>query len=60
VIIASGLLKPAIEGHSGAARWAQISRFRVTRRRVYVRKPGDSPVRDSVSVDIGSTDVTFS
>ena len=31
-----------------------------TRRRVYVRNPDDSPVRDSVPVDIGSTDVTFS
>jgi hypothetical protein len=29
VIIVNDLLKPAIEGHGGAGRWAQISRFRV-------------------------------
>jgi hypothetical protein len=31
-----------------------------TRRRVYVRNPDGSPVRDSVPVHIGSTDATFS
>ncbi len=31
-----------------------------TRRRVYVRNPGGSPIRDSVSVAIDVTDVTFS
>ncbi len=30
-----------------------------TRRRVYVRNPDGSPVRDTISVDIGFTDVTF-
>jgi hypothetical protein len=64
------LLKLAIDGHGGAGRWEQISRFRVaasitgimvpTRRRVYVRNPDGSPVRDSVSVAVDVTDVTFS
>ena len=31
-----------------------------TRRRVYVRNPDGSPVRDSVSIAIDVTDVTFS
>jgi len=31
-----------------------------TRRRVYVRKPDGSPARDSVSVAIEITNVTFS
>ncbi|MGZ6772832.1 MAG: hypothetical protein ACXVGA_09920 [Mycobacteriaceae bacterium] len=31
-----------------------------TRRRVYVRRPDGSPARDSVSIAIDVTDVTFS
>ena len=31
-----------------------------TRRRVYVRNPDGSPVRNSVSIAIAFTDVTFS
>ena len=31
-----------------------------TRRRVYGRNPDGSPVRDTVAVDIGFADVTFS
>ena len=29
MIVVNDLLKPAIEGHGGAQRWEQISRFRV-------------------------------
>ena len=44
------------------ARLADLDRERAlpTRRRVYVRHPDGSPVRDSVSVAVDVTDVTFS
>jgi hypothetical protein len=69
------LLKLAIEGHSGysvdimgggpavhyPSEYREFGGIMVpTRRRVYVRNPDGSPVRELVSVAVDITDVTFS
>ena len=46
------LLKLAIEGHGGMAPGADLP---VPRRRVYLRNPDGSPVRDLVPVAIDGT-----